>query len=562
MTAQYAKHVSTKITPQSEPIPGSNQVANNAGGYCYPVDDFTRLDRFLILGSEGGTYYATERKLTQENAQIVLQCAKQDPTRTIDRIVEISKAGRAPKNDPAIFALSLLVSQVQDTKLVQLAGKAVPHVCRIGTHLFQFVAACNEMRGWGHTLHNAILSWHDSMPDSKLAYQAVKYQERERWTHADLLRKCRPIADKLRAPRTVVRIENTVRGLRHHYGHTEDTRSILYRWMLKGWDSVGEEPHPDPALKIVWAFEKAKRTQDKAELLRLILDYRLPRECVPTQWLNDPDVWGTLLVDMPVTAMIRSLGKMTAVGVLTPLSSGSRRVCSALGNVDVLKRARVHPISLLLALKIYQQGHGEKGKLSWSPDQTVVAALEEAFYLAFDAVEPTNQNWLIGIDVSGSMGATICGSPLTCCEAGSALAMVTAKTEPFTFIGRFNCGFQQVPFTRTSRLPDVLQYTRSINCGGTDCSMPMVHAYEQKIPVDNFLVITDSETWAGTLHPSQALKNYRQKMGRNAKLTVLAMTSSGFTIADPNDGGMMDIVGYDTAVPTLLTDFAKGGLIK
>ena len=56
-------------TPQSAPIPGTSQVPNSAGGFAFAVDDWTRLDRFLILGAEGGTYYATERKLTRENAR-------------------------------------------------------------------------------------------------------------------------------------------------------------------------------------------------------------------------------------------------------------------------------------------------------------------------------------------------------------------------------------------------------------------------------------------------------------------------------------------------------------
>ena len=65
----YLKNVlSRKIVPQAQRIPGSNQVPNSAGGYAYPVDDWVRLDRFLILGPEGGSYYASERKLTIENA--------------------------------------------------------------------------------------------------------------------------------------------------------------------------------------------------------------------------------------------------------------------------------------------------------------------------------------------------------------------------------------------------------------------------------------------------------------------------------------------------------------
>ena len=57
----YLKRHGTRRVPQSVPIPGSGQVPNSAGGFAWAVDDWTRLGRFLVLGSEGGSYYASER---------------------------------------------------------------------------------------------------------------------------------------------------------------------------------------------------------------------------------------------------------------------------------------------------------------------------------------------------------------------------------------------------------------------------------------------------------------------------------------------------------------------
>ena len=74
----------------------------------------------------------------------------------------------------------------------------------------------------------------------------------------------------------------------------------------------------------------------------------------------------------------------------------------------------------------------------------------------------------------------------------------------------------------------------------------------------NIVVLTDSETWAGNIHPAQALAQYRQKMGIGARLVVIGMVSNGFSIADPNDGGMLDVVGFDTATPSIISDFVRG----
>ena len=110
MAINYARQFNRRITPQSQPIPGSTQVRNSGGGCSWQVDDWTRLDRFLILGAEGGTFYITEQDLVKQNHDAIVRCIKADGVRAVNRIVEISDAGRAPKNDPAIFALALAVT--------------------------------------------------------------------------------------------------------------------------------------------------------------------------------------------------------------------------------------------------------------------------------------------------------------------------------------------------------------------------------------------------------------------------------------------------------------------
>ena len=90
----YLKTVlNKKKTPQSQPIPGSAMTANSAGGYTFAVDDWTRLARFLVLGSEGGSYYASERKLSLENADAVKRCIAADGPRVVQEIVAVSDSG-------------------------------------------------------------------------------------------------------------------------------------------------------------------------------------------------------------------------------------------------------------------------------------------------------------------------------------------------------------------------------------------------------------------------------------------------------------------------------------
>lgn len=527
----YASHLGIRAVPQTEALPG--QVPNSAGGFVYAVDDWVRLDRFLILGSEGGSYYAGERKLTLENAAVVERCGNADWRRTVDQIVAISDSGRAVKNEPALMALAIVAKKCFHAEGRAYALAALPKVARIGTHLFHFAEYVKALGGWGRGTRRAAANWYLNMPAEKLALQATKYQQRDGWSHRDLLRKSHPKT-------------------------TDATKNAILNWMVKGWPDVGAVPHQDAALVKIWAFERA-RTAKGSGLIKLITDYGLPHECVPNEQKSDPAVWDAMLPHMGLTALIRNLGKMTAVGLIKPLSSAKRLVVERLGDLDALRKARIHPLSVLVALNIYAQGHGDKGKLTWEPVQGVADALDAAFYLAFKAVEPTGKRHLLALDISGSMnGPEISGMPGVTPRVGSAaMALVTANAEKeYEFVG-FTERLSQLKISPRQRLDEVVRYTNGLRMGGTDCAQPMIWALENRIKVDVFCTYTDSETWAGGMHPKVALEIYRQKMGINAKMAVIGMVANEFSIADPTDAGQMDVCGFDTSTPAVLSDFAR-----
>ncbi len=526
--------VNPRQTPQTAPIPGreADMAKNHAGGFSFVVDDWTRLERFLILGSDAPTYYASAKKLTRENAAVVDRCLKADGKRLVDTVVAVSTSGRAPKNDPAIFALAMAM-KLGDEATRGWARAAVPSVCRIGTHLFALAEAVQTFGGWGRGTKRAFGNWYVGKTPSDLVYQAIKYQQRNGWSHRDVLRLSKPKVG---------------------------FNPVLH-WITKGWEDVGAETHPDPTLARIWAFERAKRSESAGETVRLILDYDLPRECVRTEHLNDAAVWEALLQKMPITAMIRNLGKMTSVGLLSPTSEAARLVTDRLGSTSLLQRGRVHPLSLLVAQKVYAQGHGEKGSLSWSPAGAVVDALDRAFYAAFAAVPSTGKRWLLALDVSGSMSSPdLAGMPGISPRVGSAaMALVTAATEPAYEVVGFSSGLTPLSISPRQRLDDVVRSISGLPFDGTDCAQPMLYALRERRQVDVFVVYTDNETWSGSIHPVQALKRYRDATGIPAKLIVVGMTATEFTIADPNDTGMLDVAGFDTAAPAVMADFASGG---
>ena len=226
-----------------------------------------------------------------------------------------------------------------------------------------------------------------------------------------------------------------------------------------------------------------------------------------------------------------------------------------------------------MAQKIYTQGHGDKGALKWSPVSATVDALDEAFYATFSNVEPCNKPVLLALDVSGSMACSmIAGSCISAREASAAMALITAATEPEHEIIAFAAptrggyggmhgggepGITRVNLSPRMSLAEVIKRIEAIPMGGTDCALPMLWAARNKLNVSGFVTYTDSETWAGNIHPAQALRQYRSELVGDAKAVVVGMTSNGFTLADPNDRGMLDVVGFDTTVPAVIADFVR-----
>ena len=534
MPADILTTYSTRATPQNQPATPT-QAQNAAGGYVFAVDDWARLRRFLTLGTTGGTYYATARDLTRDNADIVVRLAHADGPRVVTEVVDISTTGRAPKADPGLFALAVVAAHGTDDAR-RAALDALPQVARTGTHLFTFATYIEQFRGWGRGLRRAVADWYTQPDVDHVAHQAVKYRQRAGWTHRDMLRLAHPATD-------------------------EPARRALFDWISGRGTS-----HDTPDL--VKAFEATQHDDTSpADLVDLIGDHPITWEMLPERHLTNPDVWAALVdKGMPITALIRQLPRLTRLGLTT--GERGKAIANRVSDPGVLRRGRVHPINALVAQRTYASGRSARGESTWTPTRRIVDALDAAFYAAYGAVQPTGKRILLALDVSGSMTAPLSGMPISAREASAALALVTANVEDDCDIVGFTAAsggwyardtvISDLPISPRQRLDDVLHKITGLPFGPTDCALPMTWALKQGRAYDAFVVITDNETWSGTIHPNQALNRYRQATGIPARCTVIGMTSTGFSIADPDDTGMLDIAGMDAAVPHVLSDFVSG----
>lgn len=546
--------------PQSQPA-APNQIVNDEGGYVFEADMWTRLNRFLILGASDGTFYVNAQSHFERNADAIKACLAADGFRTVDMIEAVSQAGVAPKNDEAIFALVLAASgKFSDVNTSRYALERMPFVCRTATHLFSFVGQLMKFRGTGRSFRRAIGNWYEVLGARSAAYQMVKYRNREGFSHADVLRLAHP--------------------------ETKDVQlNAIYRWSVGGDVNKkrvvtrkvkGEDVKATyPALKnqlpdIILGYEKAKTAKTLDALIGLIDEYSLPREAIPNEWLTKPEIWVALLDGMPYIALMRNLANMTRYGLFSePKFKGAfDMTIERLRDEGAIKRSRVHPFAIFEALRTYASGKSGRGSNTWRPHPAIEAALNDAFYKAFQNVEPTNKKMLVGIDVSASMGASINGmTNVSCSEAAAVMALIIVNTEPYAQCVSFNTKVGMQNFISPShRIDSAIQHVRRYTGGGTDVSAPIEFAEQylksKKSDESSFeaiIILTDEETWAGHNHPFKDMEQYRKSSKlEDAKLVVMAMEANEFATTNPDDANSLNVAGLNSGAPAIISAFLRG----
>lgn len=522
-------------TPQTQPILGREveMIKGRSGGYTFDAGIWSMLRRCLLIGTAKSTYYALKKELTDDFVNVLVSAIASNPARVAEEIVYASD-GRSINNSAPILALVLL--SMGETKEAKQAFQEIfPTVIRTGSHFYEWLSYTKSLRGFGKVVREAGKTWLSREDVKGLAYQLLKYQQRQGFTHRDALR------------------------LFHVKPPTEEHRQ-LFEWVVKGWDEFPTEI-PTPALAQIWWYEWLKRNPEQTH--QAISQGHLTHEMAAPVGKMDKAAWQLLFDEMPVGAMLRNLGSLTQLGVLqTNGRNNLKRIKETLNSKDRLRKGRIHPIDVLKALKTYQSG-GSLGRSqkTWQPIPRIVDILEKALEMSFDVVKPTGKVFMHAVDVSGSMSWGVVNSVgLSCCEIATAMALVTAKAEKNYAIHGFSTHFCDLGITATDSFSSALTKTSNQNFGGTDASVAYDWMIKNKFKADVICFWTDSESWAGNKHPSQALARYRQKINPHIKAVYVTLAPYKLTLVDPQDPLSWDMGGFDPGIPRIIQMLANGDI--
>lgn len=528
MSNKYSSILKQSV-PQTQPL-HSGQVKNAAGGWGTQISAWDQLERFLILGTTGGSYYFNERTLTTDNLQVIEGLIKsQEGPKVVERVLEVDLQGRAPKKAAAHYILALCIKH-GNLETRAAAYLALPKVCRTASHLFDFLSCLGSVKkGWGRGLKRAVQNWYLQRHENNLALQVVKYRSRSGFTHKDVLRLAHP-------PVSV------------QEGH----RKSILNWAVKGGQECSH-----PLIQDFLQLQQCGDAPDKA--IEILQRTGLPWESLPTELHGNPQIWEALLHTMPPQALIRNLNRLSALGLTGPNTQTSKAIMAKLTDKQYLINSRIHPLSLMVAGHVYASGRGIKGNLTWQPNDGIMMALEDATMLAYKSLPQVDTPTFVGIDVSGSMHTRARDFPgLSLHQISACMARAHAEMNPQTQFVVFSTSYQ--PFRVGNRSLSDIQQDLSRMSGGTDLGQVIYAAVNSGKTTGVYpklvIIYTDNETWAGHRHCDQLWKDYLTLVP-DARLIVFSMVANKIAAFDYLPG-VLNAAGFDTSMPQIVASW--GGL--
>lgn len=527
----YSQHIQNQVKTPATQIPVSRQkemYQSKSGAALFKIDDWDFLKRALITGTAQSSYYAGKFELTEDFEETIIKCAQSDPLRTSEMIREVSDKGLAVKIDSCIFAL-LVLSTVSPVEFLRIANDVI----RTQSHFHLFMSFVKGgkgqqrgYRGMGTVIQNFGKAWFEEKTSSWLAFQSLKYPQRYGFQVRDELRLFHPKAKDADRDALFGYIVGKPKGLEHD------------------------------SLAIVRAYEDLKANPTEENAIKAIQDHRLSFEMVAPLGCMTAKVWETLFQTMPIGATLRNVGNLSSYNIFDD-KENLKLLRERLTNKEGLRRGRIHPYDVLVALKTYRAGGGLRSSKSWTVKNHVANTLDLALGASFDSLDSTNQTYFFAIDVSSSMSWTQAGGIVNCAEAATTMALASAKAEEDCYIYGFKSRLADLKISSRDTFHDALRKASNQNFGSTNASAVYEHAIRNKLYVDTFAFFTDCESFGGQ-QSYQLLDRYRKEVNPNARAVYCALAPSRGTLADPKDVGSLTVQGFDPSAPKIIQQFSLG----
>lgn len=494
--------VNPRIKNQTEPRPGTHKA--EGGGQLFTASDKDILRRFLLIGTAEDSYYTSAEVATEKAVELVKSFAVSQPKILVDEICNTWNDGHgrvmSHKQSAGFVAIAAVMS-FSDVMWRQLITARISWLVPTLTGLYEVIEYMKQFgRGWGKTAKRLVAEWFNR---NDIPYQMAKYQSRNGWGHADLIKLA-------------------------HLNPTKYPCGALFDWSIKRTPVGLDYPYQ-------YGMALVNKADNAEGVIEIIRGFGLTREMIPSKWHNDPTVMNELLTNMPFTALIRNLGNYAAAGLHDFGTDSLEKTVKKLKKGD----KNVHPMAIWMAIQMYSQGHGDKSSKTWRPNSHVVNALTEAYEKSFANAKPWFGKTLVAVDCSGSMH-------------GKSLQMASAIA---WMIGRINglnskiiAAAEQVYSSSNDfdgcagPLELEQKIRRETNGGSTNLSAILQWANAQKVRFSRIIILSDCQANTGQAF-DMALDEYRKKGDVN--IFAAQMVFNDVSLFNNNQKNVFNICGVD-----------------
>ena len=326
--------------------------------------------------------------------------------------------------------------------------------------------------------------------------------------------------------------------------------------------------HPKPASSERQAFYawligrpydvEALPTQLKEfELWKRDIDRQLPD--VPFQWLTSFDLtakrWILLAERMGWQALRMNLNTLARNGAFG-VKGATDMVAARLEDADAIKRARIMPYQLLMALNAASDAVPLK----------VQAALEVALEKSLANVRVVAGSVVVAPDVSWSMQSPVTGhrdgatTAIKCVDVAALVGAAVLRRNPSATLMPFEERVVSVDLDPFARVAVNAKRLSELGGGGTNVSAPLKLLNRRKADVDLMIIVSDNESWIddNRYGATETMRQWQKLKSRNpkAKLVCIDLQPYGTTQAKERKD-ILNVGGFSDAVFDTIARFAS-----
>jgi 60 kDa SS-A/Ro ribonucleoprotein len=497
---------------------------NEAGGRAYKFDDKHALAQYVVTGTFSNVYYASAKEQLQKVEALCRGC----DSVFLAKLAVYGRQVARMKDTPA-YLLAVLTARGE----LNLVSTIFDGVCDNSKMLLNYVQIIRSgavgRRSLGSRPKKLVQGWIKSKTPKQLFLGSLGHANP---SMADLIKMVRPRPDSVEEQT----IYTYLTGLQRSGGIQADMSTLPYDLKL---------------------FEQLK-TGESTEIPDI--PFRALTNCKLSE-----DQWRQIGRNMPWNTLRMNLNMLDRNGAFRRQSFVDE-VAAKLSDAELVRRFNVFPYQLMTTYQNVQN----------LPIQ-VKNALQDALEVATENVPSFDGHTVVAIDVSGSMQSSVTGdrrgsqSVTKCSDVAALIAACILRNNQEATVWAFDSGgwysrrqTNLIPGLYASGLnprDSVMTNARILaNFGGgaTDCSLPLRYINQQGMKVDNFIIVSDNQSWQGRWgHGDAYMAQWVElrKRCRKARMINLDVQPYQSTQSPDAKQEILNIGGFSDVVFTVMDQF-------